>query len=78
MGQRERGAVKLSVSVPGELATGARRRVGKRGLSGFVATAMRHELDRVALGELLKELDDRHGLVSPRVLDEARNAWRRR
>jgi hypothetical protein len=30
-------AAKLSVSVPGELAAAVRKRVGARGLSGFVA-----------------------------------------
>ena len=39
-------AAKLSVSVPVELATAVRRRVGSRGLSGFVARAMAHELER--------------------------------
>ncbi len=42
-------AAKLSVSVPGELAAEVRRRVGARGLSGFVARAIAHELEREQL-----------------------------
>lgn len=43
-------AAKLSVSVPSELAQAVRRRVGARGLSGFVARAIAHELEREQLG----------------------------
>ena len=49
-------AAKLSVSVPGELAAAVRKRVGTRGLSGFVARAMAHELEREGIGVLLGEL----------------------
>jgi hypothetical protein len=49
---------KLSVSVPSELAKAVRRRVGGRGLSGFVAQALAHELEREQLGSFLQELLD--------------------
>ncbi len=46
-------AAKLSIRVPGELAAEVRRRGGVRGLSGFVARAIAHEIEREQLGALL-------------------------
>jgi hypothetical protein len=71
-------AAKLSVSVPAELAMAVRRRVGARGLSGFVARAMAHELEREQLGALLAELETVHGPVSKTALAKARRAWPKR
>ena len=71
-------AVKLSVSVPSELAASLRKRVGQGALSSFVARAVSHELEREALGALLGRLDEKLGPVSKSSLDEARRAWRRR
>lgn len=69
---------KLSVSVPIELATAVRRRVGGRGLSGFVAKALAHELEREQLGSFLEELDAELGPVSKSSLTSARKAWPKR
>jgi hypothetical protein len=71
-------AAKLSVSVPSELAAAVRRRVGARGLSGFVARAMAHELEREQLGTLLAELERDLGPVSKAELAKARRAWPKR
>lgn len=71
-------AAKLSVSIPLKLATAVRRRVGARGLSGFVARAMEHELEREQLGAFLAEQDEVQGPVSKKVLGQARRAWPRR
>ena len=71
-------AAKLSVSVPGDLAKAVRKRVGPHGLSGFVARAMRHELERDQLGAFLDEMDDAFGTVSKKALDQAKKAWRKR
>ncbi len=73
-----KGAAKLSVSVPLELAKVVRTRVGARGLSGFVARAMRHELEREQLGAFLAELDEDLGEVPKKVIAKARAAWPRR
>lgn len=73
-----RAAEKLSVSVPSELARSVRRRVGPRGLSGFVARAMQHELEREQLGAFLQELEGELGPVTPPSLARARRAWRGR
>lgn len=71
-------AAKLSVSVPQELATAVRRRVGPRGLSGFVARAMAHELEREQLGAFLSELNETNGPVSKSALAKARRVWPKR
>lgn len=71
-------AAKLSVSIPMDLATTVRRRVGARGLSGFVARAMVHELEREQLTDFLGELEDLHGPVPVAELSKARRAWQKR
>ena len=71
-------AAKLSVSVPGELAEAVRKRVGTRGLSGFVARAMAHELEREGIGVLLGELEQQLGPPSKAEMARARKAWPRR
>ena len=71
-------AAKLSVSIPKDLATAVRRRVGPRGLSGFVARAISHELEREQLGSFLAELEQAHGPVRKTVIAKARRAWPKR
>jgi hypothetical protein len=71
-------AAKLSISVPGDLAAEVRRRVGARGLSGFVARAIAHELEREQLGALLDELNRELGPVSKAALASARRSWPKR
>jgi hypothetical protein len=71
-------AAKLSVSVPGDLAKTVRKRVGARGLSGFVTRAMRHELEREQLGAFIAELDQELGVVTKKALAEAKAAWQGR
>lgn len=71
-------AAKLSISVPSDLAAQLRRRVGARGVSGFVARAIANELEREQLGAFLDELDAVHGPVSKTALASARRAWPKR
>jgi hypothetical protein len=71
-------AAKLSVSVPGELAEAVRKRVGAKGLSGFVARALAHELEREGVGALLVELEEQLGPPSKADLLRARKAWPKR
>ena len=73
-----KAVAKLSVSVPGDLAKTIRKKGGARGLSGFVTRAMRHELEREQLGAFVTELDEELGVVSKKVLAEARAAWHAR
>jgi len=69
------GSAKLSISLPRELAKSLSRRVRSRSVSEFAARAIRHELERERLGDLLADLDDRVGPVPSVVLAEARAAW---
>lgn len=71
-------AEKLSVSVPSGLAAALRKRVGARGLSGFVARAIAHELEREQLGAFLAELDRRQGPPTKASLAAARRTWPKR
>jgi hypothetical protein len=71
-------AAKLSVSVPGELADAVRKRVGSRGLSGFVARALAHELEREGVSALLTDLENELGEPSKANLSRARKAWPKR
>jgi hypothetical protein len=71
-------AAKLSVSVPSELAAAVRKRVGARGLSGFVARALAHELEREGVRVLLAELEEKVGAPSKADLAQARRAWPKR
>jgi post-segregation antitoxin (ccd killing protein) len=73
-----RRAAKLSVSVPNDLAKAVRKKVGPRGLSGFVARAMQHELEREQLASYLSEMDEAIGPVPAKTLALARAAWPRR
>lgn len=68
---------KVSISLPRELAGALRRHLGKRGVSGFAARALQHELEREKLLQYLDALDEELGPVPESVLDEARRAWRK-
>ncbi len=70
-----KAAAKQWVSVPGDLAKTVRKRVGARGLSGYVTRAIRHELEREQLGAFVTELDEELGAVS-KSLAAVRAAWR--
>ena len=71
-------AAKLSVSIPGEIAAAVRKRVGARGLSGFVARAVAHELEREGIKVLIGQLEAEVGAPSKADLARARRAWPKR
>ncbi len=66
---------KWSVSVEESLASRVERRVGDRGLSGFVARAVEHELERDLLDEYLIELDAEFGAVPPELVEDFDELW---
>lgn len=66
---------KVSLTLEEELVTQARAAVGSRGLSRYVNRALRHQLQSDRLGELLDELERRHGPIDPEAIEEARRAW---
>lgn len=66
---------KWSVSIDEDLAERVEERVGGRGLSGFVARAVEHELERESLNEYLDELDEEFGTVDPEIVEEYDRQW---
>ena len=68
-------AEKLSISIPSALVAAIRRRVGPRGLSGFIATAIEHELEREQLRSFLDELEDEQGAVPAEAIEDAQRSW---
>jgi hypothetical protein len=71
-------AEKLSISMPHQLASAARKRAGRRGLSSFVARAVARELERENLGQFLNELDEVLGPVPEAELRRVRREWPKR
>ena len=66
---------KWSVSVEEELAARVEEHVGDRSLSGFVARAVEHELERGALASYLDGLDDEHGKVPNELIEHYDALW---
>ena len=66
---------KWSVSVERTLAARVESRVGDRGLSGFVARAVEHELERDLLDEYLDELDAEFGSVPDDLVERVDELW---
>ena len=66
---------KWSVSVEKSLAARVESHVGDRGLSGFVARAVEHELERDLLDEYLMELDEEFGPLPDGLVDEVDALW---
>ena len=66
---------KWSVSVDEELAARVEEHVGDRGLSGFVARAVTHELEREALMRYLDDLDEEFGAVPEELVDHYDAQW---
>ena len=66
---------KWSVSVEEKLAARVESRVGDRGLSGFVARAVEHELERDLLDEYLVELDAEFGHVPEGMVEDYDELW---
>ena len=66
---------KISVSVEGDLLDAMQQRVGARGVSRFVSRAIRHELEREELSELLAELEEVLGPPDPQLMAEAAAAF---
>lgn len=65
------GTDKFSATVDAVLLAQVRTYAGPRGLSAFVAVALRHELDRVRLRELLDELTEQLGPPDEGMVAEA-------
>ena len=66
---------KWSVSVEEDLAFRVEEHVGDRGLSGFVARAVEHELERDALTDYLDELDSEYGEIPADLIEQYDALW---
>lgn len=66
---------KWSVSIEEDLADRVETHVGGRGLSGFVARAVDHELERDALASYLDDLDSEFGPVRPELVEDFDARW---
>lgn len=66
---------KVSLTLDEDLVSEARARVGHRGLSSYLNSALRRQLQHDRLGVLLAELDAEAGPVAPAVLEEVRREW---
>ena len=66
---------KISVSVDEELVDAVQERVGARGVSRFVSRAIRHELERGELSELLAELEEVLGPPDEQLMADAAAAF---
>jgi hypothetical protein len=66
---------KWSVSVEQTLASRVESHVGDRGLSGFVARAVEHELERDLLDEYLDELDAEFGPIPEGLVESVDDEW---
>ncbi len=68
-------AAKVSLTLDQTLLASARDRAGNRGLSAYVNEALRLQLQRDRIAELLAELAREHGAIPPEVMEEVREAW---
>jgi len=66
---------KWSVSIDAELAVRVEEHVSDRGLSGFVAKAVEHELERDALGVYLEDLDAEFGAIPRDIIEQYDELW---
>ncbi len=66
---------KVSVSMPEDLATAIRERIGPGGFSRYVTEAVERRFRHDRLGDLLDELDAEFGPVPPELLQWAERQW---
>ncbi len=67
---------KVSLSIDEEVLAEARARAGRRELSSYVNDALRRQLQRDRLAELLAEMEIESGPVPDEMTEEARRLWR--
>ena len=61
---------RVTITIPGDLVEQVRARSASGGVSGWIATAVAHELEHEHLGELVEELDAELGLPDPAMMAE--------
>lgn len=66
---------KVSVSLDDRMVADARDRVGGRGLSGYLNEALRRQLQRDRIRDLLAEFDEDLGPIPQHLMEEVRDRW---
>jgi Arc/MetJ family transcription regulator len=66
---------KVSMSLDADVLAQTRERVGGRGVSAYVNHALRRQLRRDALTDLLAEMHAANGPVDDQLIDEVRRLW---
>lgn len=66
---------KVSMSLDEEVLAQARERVGGRGVSAYVNEAVRRQLRRDALAEVLGQMRSANGPVPDEQMEEVRRSW---
>lgn len=66
---------KVSMSLDAEVLAQTRERVGGRGVSSYVNGAVRRQLRRDALSDLLAEMRAVNGPVADEQMEEVRRLW---
>jgi len=61
----------ISVSIPSELAGALRERAGRRGVSAYVAEAVRHQLAMDGLAEIVAVHEAQHGALTDQEIEAA-------
>jgi Arc/MetJ family transcription regulator len=67
---------KVSLSIDEDVLAEARARAGRRELSSYVKEALRRQLQRDRLTELLEAMGAESGRIPDEVMEEARQLWR--
>jgi Arc/MetJ family transcription regulator len=66
---------KVSMSLDADVLAQTRERVGGRGVSAYVNDALRRQLRRDALSDLLAEMHATNGPVDAQLIEEVRRLW---
>ncbi|MGH3262936.1 MAG: hypothetical protein ACRDNS_13160, partial [Trebonia sp.] len=66
---------KVSMSLDAEVLAQTRERVGGRGVSSYVNEAIRRQLRRDALSDLLAQMRAENGPVADEQMKEVRRLW---
>lgn len=69
--------VKLSITLPRELAEKLRERTGRGELSAYIAAAVEHRVAMDGLDELIAAFEAKHGPITEEEIEETRAILRR-
>lgn len=65
----------IAVSLPADIVAELRKQAGPGGVSGYIAEAVRHQLERDRLDDFLGWLDDEYGPVPEASMARAEELW---